>query len=43
MPGVVSLRVVPLDGHLIVSYDPALTSAERLTAAIQDEIDRVDP
>lgn len=43
MPGVVSLRAEPLDGRLIVRYDPSLTTPERLGAAIQEAIDRVDP
>ncbi len=40
VPGVVALRMDPLDGVFVVSYDPSVTSAERVTSAIQDVIDR---
>ncbi len=42
IPGIVSLRFEPLDGRLVVRYDPAVTSPERVTAAIQDVIDHLD-
>lgn len=42
MPGIVSLRFEPLDGKLVVRYDPSITTADRVTAAIQDVIDHLD-
>lgn len=32
----------PLDGVLVVRYDPSVISAERVTLAIQDVIDHID-
>ena len=32
----------PLDGRLVVTYDPGVITAERVTAAIQDVIDHLD-
>lgn len=42
LPGVVALRIEPLDGLLIVRYDASMTDARTVTRAVQDEIDRVD-
>jgi hypothetical protein len=38
----VSLRIAPLDGRLVVRYDPSVITAERVTAVIQDAIDHLD-
>ncbi len=37
-----SLRLAPLDGKLVVRYDPSVISAERVRVAIEDIIDRID-
>ncbi len=42
IPGIVSLRMEPLDGRLVIRYDPAVITAERVTLAIQDVIDHLD-
>jgi len=42
IPGIVSLRMQPLDGKLLVRYDPAVISADRVALAIQDVIDHLD-
>lgn len=42
MPGVVSRRLQPLDGRLIVRYDPRETDAATVTRGVADAIDRVE-
>lgn len=42
VPGIVSLRMEPLEGRLTVTYDPSIITAERVTLAIQDVIDHLD-
>jgi hypothetical protein len=42
IPGIVSLRMEPLDGRLTVTYDPSIITAEGVTSAIQDVIDHLD-
>jgi hypothetical protein len=32
----------PLDGRLVIRYDPTVISAEGVTVAIQDVIDHLD-
>jgi hypothetical protein len=42
LPGVLALRLEPLDGLVVVRYDPSVTSAQVVRAAVQDAIDRVE-
>jgi hypothetical protein len=36
--GVVAVRLVPLDGQLVVRYDPGVTSADAVSAAVDAAI-----
>jgi hypothetical protein len=42
VPGIVSLRLEPLDGKLTITFDPAVITSDGVTAKIQDLIDHLD-
>jgi hypothetical protein len=40
--GVVGVSMVPLDRRLILRFDPHLTTADRVTAAVQAVVDSIE-